>query len=217
MVTTPQRGDINWDVSLNAALNDLQSQVTTNGSSISSLTTTVNTQGGLARPNNHNAVAWTADPATINGGQLTTNGTVILSSLYVTQNASVTKLFWGTTTAGASPVSSQNFVGLYDSTGVRLANVNVDARVTVANTTFTETISASVSPGMYWVGWVFNAGTAPTLFRGPNINAALVNFNLTTATARFATNVTGQTALPSPLVPASNVNSMNSFWAAIAA
>ncbi|MFF5471049.1 hypothetical protein [Streptomyces achromogenes] len=216
MVTKPSRGDINWDVSLNAALDDLQAQATSTSSSVSSLATTVATNGGFPRPANHGAVAWTADPATVNGGQVATNGTVALSALYVTQSVTATKLFWGITTAGATPTAGQNFVGLYDANGNRLATVNVDARISSANTTFQETINVSVSPGMYWAAWVFNAATPPTVFRGPNINAGLVNFNLPVTAARYATGATGQTALPAAISPSANAFAQNSFWAAIA-
>jgi hypothetical protein len=173
---------------------------------------------GIPKPSEHSgAIAWTTDPTTVNGADAATNGTVYLSALYVHKTVTATKLFWGITTPGASPIAGQNFIGLYDATGARLANVGVDARVTTSNGFFTETINVNLKPGLYWVAWVFNASTPPQLMRGPNINNALINFNLAAANLRYATNLTGQTALPSPLVPANNVTTnARSFWAAIA-
>lgn len=171
---------------------------------------------GISRPGEHGAVAWTDRSTVVSGGTTMTIGTVYLSAVYVNRSTTVTKLFWGTTTAGATPTSGQNFIGLYNSAGTLLTSVGVDARVTVANGFFTETISQAVTPGLYWVAWVFNATTTPSVLRGPNINASLLNFNLAASSYAFATNATTQTSLPSTITPGSNVASSISFWAAIA-
>lgn len=170
---------------------------------------------GIAHPREHGAIAWTVDGAAVNGGSAPTSGAICLSALYVSRPVTATKIYWGTTTAGASPVAGQNFVGLYNSAGTQLASVGVDARVTVANGFFNEAISVALTPGTYYVAWLFNATTTPTVLRSPNINGSLVNFNLTASTARFATNGTG-TTLPSTLTMSSNVNSTNPLWTALA-
>jgi len=170
---------------------------------------------GLPGPRSNNAIAWTSDPTAVGGGALVTNGVVYLSALYVPKSTTAVKLWWCTTTAGATPTAGQNFVGLYDASGNRLVTVGIDGRVTVANTLFGETISVPVVAGVYYVAWVFNAATAPNVAHASSINATLLNFNLTVSTARYATNGTGQTSLPATLTMASNANSTQSYWAAI--
>lgn len=165
----------------------------------------------------HGLLGSTADPALVSSGKLAVNGTVYLARLYVRKAATATKLYWGVNTAGVTATAGQNFVGLYDSTGTRLASVGVDARVTTTGV-FTETISAAVTPGYYYVAFVFNASTAPQPYRTPgDLSASLANLNIGSASRyRFATNGTGQTSLPSSLTLGSNSASQAAYWAALA-
>lgn len=174
---------------------------------------------GIATPSSHGAIAWVADPTTVSGTVTLNAGIVFLSALYVARSATATKLFWTVSTAGATPTAGQNFVGLYDSNGNRLANVGVDARVT-ATGMFTETISVALTPGMYWVAWLFNATTPPQLHKvnatALNGTANMLNFNLPTSGLRAAMNGSALTALPSVLTTTSNTAATNATWAAIA-
>jgi len=176
---------------------------------------------GLPRPHNSNnaAIAWTADPVTINGSTApAASGTVYLSALYVSKSITATKLFWGVQTPGlGTPVAGQNFVGIYNSAGTLLQSVNVDGR-TGTNTIFTETISVALTPGMYWIGFVFNATTLPGIIGPAGLLATAINFNDTASTSRWAVNGTGQTSLPATITPASNTGPSISrfYWAALA-
>lgn len=175
---------------------------------------------GLPRPSDHgSAIAWTADPVTINGGTApAASGTVYLSALYVNKTITATKLFWAVTSPGlTTPVAGQNFVGLYNSAGTRLATVNVDGR-TGTNTMFTETISVALTPGLYWVGFVFNATTLPTIAGPAGLLTSATSFNNTASTSRWATAGTAQTTLPTTITPSSNgVPTISRFyWAALA-
>jgi hypothetical protein len=169
---------------------------------------------GITKPSAHSYVAWTFDPANASSGKAGTAGVIYLAALYVQKAATVTKLTWGINTAGATATAGQNFVGLYSSAGTRLASVGVDARVTTTGA-FTETISASVTPGLYYLAFLFNASTMPQVYRGGDLNSTLVNFNLSGASLRFATNSTGQTSLPSSLTLSSNAASQFVYWGAI--
>ena len=175
---------------------------------------------GIPSPQNHNVIAWTDSPTNIaSSGIQPTNGVLSLAAVFVPKSITATKLFWGIATVGATPTSSQNFIGIYDSTGARLANVNVDARVTV-NGFFSETISVALTPGMYYIGWVFNATTGPSIWRtnpaSINGSTSFLNLNLASAASRYGTYGTAQTALPSSLTLASIAAAGNAFWAAIA-
>jgi hypothetical protein len=172
---------------------------------------------GIAQPREHGAIAWTCDPTSVPTGQApAASGTVYLAALYVPRTATATKLFWGINSpAGATPTAGQNFVGIYNQSGTLLTSVNVDARVT-ATGVFTETISVSFAPGMYWVAFLFNATTLPSVYRGDGLTATVVNFNLGATSLRFASNATAQTTLPATIVPANNVAVANAYWVAIA-
>jgi hypothetical protein len=111
-------------------------------------------------------------------------------------------------------VAGQNFVGLYDSSGNRLVSVGVDARV-ASTGLFTETASQALTPGYYWFGMLFNATTAPSVYRSQSLNGTLVNTNLAVSQARWVTNGTGLTALPASITPASNSISQATLYAAI--
>jgi len=220
MVTKPDigQGRDTWGTTLNAALDDLQGQVTANGSSIATNTANVtalqSASTGLVSAAAYGLLGWTHDPASVGTGQLLTNGTLYLSRINVGASGTVTKLFWGINSGGVSPTAGQNFVGLYDSTGTRLVSVGVDARVTSTGL-FTENVSQAVTPGYYWFGMLFNAGTAPQVYRSQSLNATLANTNLSASQARWATNGTGLTALPASITPASNTVSQNALYAAI--
>jgi hypothetical protein len=171
---------------------------------------------GVVAPTNHNLVAWAYDPASsTNTGSLLTNGTVYLTAVYVANTTSVTKIRWFITNAGVSPVAGQNEVGIYNSSGSKLVSANVDSVVASTGSMNTTIGSTAVTAGsLYWVAFVFNAATAPTLTRGTSVD--VMNVGLTASTFRFATNGTSQTVLPASITPASN--SATTFagpWAAI--
>lgn len=171
---------------------------------------------GNAQPRSHGAAAWTFDPAIIGSGKAGTAQTLYLAALYIPRPLTATKLFWGisSATTGSGATAGQNFVGLYDATGARLASVGVDARIGTSGL-FTETISTAITPGQYWVAFLINATTMPAIYRGGDQNATLINFNLGAPAMRYATNGTGLTALPATITPASNVAAQFSYFAAI--
>lgn len=171
---------------------------------------------GVPHPREHGLIAWTDDPGRVSSGKAGTAGTLYLAALYVPRPVTATKLLWGINTAGASPVSGQNFVGLYDSSGTRLASVGVDARITSTGP-FIETISADLTPGLHWVAFLLSATTMPAVYRGADLNATLLNINLaaTPALFRYATNGTALTALPASVTPTANKVAQYSYWAAI--
>lgn len=169
---------------------------------------------GTAEPQNHSLIAWTADPATVSAGQIAIGGTVYLMAMYVPRILTATKILWNITAAAVTATAGQNFVGLYDAAGTRLASVGVDA-VIVTTGNISTTISVAVSPGMYWVAFVFNAATLPTISRNTNV-AGVTNINLTAATSRFGTIGTGQTTLASSITPASiSATGLINYWAAL--
>jgi hypothetical protein len=173
---------------------------------------------GVATPHSHGLVAWAFDPALAGTATAVGAGIVNMSALYIQKSASVTQIYWGTgSTQGATPTAGQNFVGLYNSAGTRLASVSADSNVSAATGIQTNTIpSTNLTPGMYWVAWVFNAATLPSLTRGVSFLQGVQNINLSAAQLRFANlGATTRTSLPTTITPASNAASQVSYWAGI--
>jgi hypothetical protein len=169
------------------------------------------------QPQDHSLISWTFDPADVQAGSLLTNGTVYLSKVYVRNRATLANVYWWVTAVAVTATAGQNEVGLYDSTGARVGATNVDADITSTGLK-TTAVSATLTPGWYWVGMVFNASTAPTLARATNTTGVGtgVNVGLATAGLRFATNATAQTSLPVSVTPASNAaTAFAGPWAAI--
>jgi hypothetical protein len=170
---------------------------------------------GVPTPRDHGAIAWSVAPYAVRADKQVVNGTLYLAALYVPRSTPAAKLFWGINAAGASPVTGQNFVGLYNGAGTQVASVGVDARVATTGP-FGETISVNLVPGIYWFACLFNAATPPHLYIGGDLNPLLVNFNQSGATLAFATNGTGLTALPSTITPSANVSSQFCLFSAVA-
>lgn len=158
-------------------------------------------------PQDHGWKAWSSDPTGATNSSLLTNGTVYLSQIAVRTSTLVSNIVWWVSVAGATPVSSQNFVGLYNSSGTRLATVNVDASISAAGVKTSAITPVTLAAGKYWVAMVFNASTAPTIARASGLTGDGFNGGLTAATLRYATNGTGQTSLASSITPASNASS----------
>lgn len=169
---------------------------------------------GQWNPRNHNLIAWSYDPAVVTNGAAITNGTVYLVGVEVNRSTTAVSIRWGLNSAAISPVANQSFVGLYNSAGTRLATVDVTAKTTVSGV-YSETISVAVTPGLYWIGMVFNAVTQPQPYRAGGLDGGLTNVGLSVSVARYATNGTSATSLPSTITPASNSNHHIAWWVAL--
>lgn len=222
MVTKPQRGDISWDVTLNAALDDLQAQVTANGSSI-----TTNT-GNIAalQPTSFGALesgykAWTFPAEQVSGtGTIPGAGAVTLGKVLVNSAQSVSSVALYVVTAGSGLTSGQNFAGIYNSSGTLVATT-ADLTTAWAGTGWMNHPLTggpySLAQGAYWVAIMSNGTTRPAFGRNAsNLSGALYNGLLTNAALRFATNGTGTTALPSNITPSSNSSLNVPHWFALA-
>jgi hypothetical protein len=174
---------------------------------------------GIVTPANHGLTAWTYDPILAASSSVLTGGVVYLAKIHVALLAAVTKIYWSVATAGATPTSAQNEVGLYDSTGAKLASTNVDSSVASTAGIRTTTIASQslLTGAFYWAAFLFNAATNPALSRSNSVvSSNLVNVGLATAVSRGATYGTAQTALPASLTAASLIPTPNVLWAAVA-
>lgn len=220
MVTTPTRGDINWDVPLNAALNDLQNQVTTNASSITSVAGRVSTleNNGTYQPGDHGFITWSQDPATLrSAGDATTAGVLYLIKVKVPVAGNISNLHVGVVTAGSGLTSGQNLLGLYSNTGTLLATSG-DMTAAFGSTGFKTGVITPVSATVttYYLAVLTNGTTPPVLATGAGHGiASITNANLSTANSRWLTSGTGQTALPGSVTLSSATPNSGSRWGAL--
>ncbi len=174
---------------------------------------------GVFKPSDHGLSAWSYELSTATAGTVLTNGTVYLVRMpALAAGATIAKIYWHVSVVAVSPTAGQNEVGLYaDTGGAPLAVTNVDSVITSTGLkTTTITGQALALAQASYVGFVFNAGTAPSITRASGVAAAggFLNLGLAAASYRYATNVTSQAVLPS-VVMASNAQAPIALWAAI--
>lgn len=158
-----------------------------------------------AQPSDHGLIAWSSDPNYASSTNSTVSGTLYLAAVWLRADATINKLWWIHTTAGATATAGACWAGIYDSAGNRVAQVAIDSQ-TATNGVQSATLGApaSLPAGRYWVALLFNATTAPVVARTAGASVTANNMNLSGATLRFAVNGTGLSTLPATITPASN-------------
>lgn len=171
-------------------------------------------------PLDYGAVAWTDDPATLNGQTTTTPvaGTIYLTKLMVPVACTVTSIWMTVITAGSALTSGQCFAALFSSAGALLQTTADQATAwgTTGNKQMTIT-STPLPAGFCYVGQFQNWGTSAARFHAGSNGVAAINFNLATASSRFATDATNTGRTTS--MPAGGLGTLaasnNALWAAL--
>lgn len=170
-------------------------------------------------PADHGLISWTQDPATCGAGDdATTAGVLYLMKVKVVDRSTVvTNVCLTVSTAGSGLTAAQNLVGLYNSSGTLLSG-SADQTTAFGSSGF-KTIALSsaqtLAVGTYYVGILTNGTTPPRFLRGTSFSASGLNANLTTATSRFLTSGTAQTALPTPVTLGSASTNGVARWAGL--
>jgi hypothetical protein len=167
--------------------------------------------------------AWTYNPLllinTPTGVALPTAGVVFLWKMTVAAAVSVTNIRVNMITAGATLTTGQNFAGLIDSTGAKIATTGDMTTTWTGATGLIDMPLTSgpftVNPPFCWAAFVFNGTTGPSFMRTTNISAAYANGKLTAANTKYGSILTGQTAIPASITPASISTNPQTYWAAI--
>lgn len=163
-------------------------------------------------PYDHGLNSWTHDPGEAGAGVSVVNGTMYVLKQLLRRPAPIDTLWWIVTNGATTPTAGQNWIGVYDSAGTRLAQLDIGAASATAGTKPSAITAQILQPGFYWVALLFNAATPPQLNRagtgesGPNINLAA-------ADRRAAVAGTGLTTLPASFTPGSltTTNSLTLF------
>jgi len=175
-------------------------------------------------PSRHGYVEWNYDPMSIttSGGAAMTSGSVHLLKITAATGGTVNNIIIIIGSGTASLTSGQNFAGIYDSTGARIA-VTADQTaawsVTASSAqviTMALTASATLQAGRdYFVALLANGTTPPLLSVGGGNSVTASNSGLANAVRRFSVNGTG-TSLPTSLTLTSNTSTnARPFWVAL--
>lgn len=175
--------------------------------------------GATYQPSDLSFAAWAYDPVCTLNTSPTTSGTIYLAQVKLRYPTTLTKLSIGVATAASGVTANQNFLGLYNSAGTRVAQTAAGAIDTALASSGILTASLSSSyaaaPGTYWVAFVNNATTPATLGRGSGISLSVSNGGASSGNYRFAVNGTAATALPATITPGSNTAAgAITLWAA---
>lgn len=170
--------------------------------------------------------------ATGTGSAVTTAGLLYLAKIPLTAGTVVNNVWFRIATAASGITTGQNFAGLFNSAGQRVATTADLSTVIGTNTgpiqgALTSAYIVPVS-GDYWMGIFFNAGTTlpvlgcfvnnVTVTTSVAFMGSLTTFGNTVATYPFSVSATtgNTTALPTSITMSSNTaTGAYAFWAAV--
>lgn len=223
-------GTQDWDVPVNAAFTDQDARITANGSSITTLQTTTSThtsqisdlQGATDaldwQADEMGLLGWAFDPAVSSQGSntLLVSGVISYIKIPLRKAATISNAVILITSVGATLTAGQNLVGLFDSTGNRVAITADQATAWVSGGVGTKTIPFTTpfvaTPGFYYLGVMSNGTTPISIFRGNTGSTSVINMG---GSARYVESAGGQTALPASFTPGSSTSSTVARWGGI--
>lgn len=173
-------------------------------------------------PSGQNLLAWSTDPATAAGGVATSAGALYTVRIVLPAAATITKLWVVLTAAGGTLTSGQNFLGLYNAAGSKVAATGDQTTAFASAGPLGAALTGSyvAAAGNYWVGVLCNGGTPITLASTSGIAAGATAIGNTGQVAangyRYGFAATGQTTLPASFDPTTIIpNITANFWAAV--
>lgn len=164
-------------------------------------------------------LAWNYDceECTATGAGANVSGTIYLHKIYFAQGQTISNLAVGVQTAGSTLTAGQNLIGIYNSSGTRVAQ-SADQSGSWTSTGFKSiamTASYTVNTAGYHYIAILAVGTTPPAFyQNANAPSALFNGNTAAGTFRHCTGGTGQTSLPASITLGSTTSSAFNSWAA---
>lgn len=182
-------------------------------------------------PRENYLLGWTAPPEYMSADNPPTPGELYLQRIVVPAAGSITKVYAFVVNAGSGMTAGENWVGLYDSNGNRLAtSADVSAVWTATHVAQIAVPSTPVTPGSpIYVAALFNGTTMPSLAGGgqqywdlPNIGAGVPNWGSPTPPYtqapnhwRYMSYSDSLTALPAT-VALSSASPDKAFWFGVA-
>lgn len=165
-------------------------------------------------------LSWNYDPQAATSSNSLTAGTIFLHKIWL-PSGTITNIGFGVNNTPSGLTSGQNFAGIYNLSGTRLAQT-ADQTTNWAGTGPTFKTCALSSPltvataGFHYVALLCNAST--TVAAGASSNSTQQYFNGNTSAGSFrhcTFNTGGQTTLPSTIALASTSSTGASIWVTV--
>lgn len=231
MTYTPiPRGSTDWDVPVNAAFTDQDTRITDNAGNIAANTSDLSSQNSriqniealgaeLSQLYGYAAVAF--DPVVALNSLAMPLGQIQMVRVDLIRDATISTITQCVVGTGTTLTAGQNFAGIYNASGVRLAQTA--DQTTAWGTTGTKDMALTapvfLPAGTYYVAYLVNAAASPTFLRIVNAGAlsGFINHNFTVSNGRFTTvGATGSaTSLPASIDLSTRAFSITSWWAGL--
>lgn len=168
-------------------------------------------------PSDHAYIAWVYDPVFTSGSGTVNSSGLYLSAMYIRATTTISNIVIYIFTAGATLTTGENFVGLYNQSGVLLSG-SADQTTTFTGTgakTIPLTTPQTVGPGLYWAAVLANGTTGPALARANTNITAMMDIGLGANAYRFGLLAGAGTTLPASFTPSSLTIPGAPFWMAV--
>lgn len=219
------KGTQNWDVNVNAAFVDLQNQTNNNLVTLtnadSALDARIDVLENPVQPfTRFGFVGWNYDP--VIGSAVTGPGTdqqLYMLEVQLPNDATVTNVNLGIGVAGSGFTANRNFVGIYNTAGTLLMGSADQATTWSSAGLAVSPLSSPIAlaAGTYFVGFMMQATTKPTLLRTSSTAnlGNVLNANQSAEEFRFSTDGTGLTALPASVNMTTRLALATAWWVAL--
>ena len=168
------------------------------------------------QPSDNNLLMAAWDPGVSPANTQLTAGVLYLVRLTARDDVTVSTLWWNVFTAGSGS-SHGSFSGIYDASGALVAkSSDIGSSLTTAGPV---AVTLAASYAMFrgqsvWAAILSNLATAqPSLAKGTGGQVLAEAGGLQVSQARFATNGSGLTTLPTAITPSRNTFTAQTLWA----
>ncbi len=216
-------GTLNWDVPVNSQFTQDDTRLNSVDGTLSFINAVLIQMGinitalqkNVPGPTDQGLKTWSFDPMAAISTLTPTTGQLLLARVPVIANISPVFCYYHVGTGGTGLTAGQNFLALYDSAGTRVA-VSTDQTTNFGTSGVKVAgLSASLTPGNYWVAFLANGTSAPTL-RGVSSTGGVGNTGTGASTSRFGTIGAAQTVTPTSFSTSSIAADIRSIWVALA-
>jgi molybdopterin-binding protein len=167
-------------------------------------------------PDDRGMLGWAFPPFAAVQQNAIATGVLHLSRIDVHTATTISNIVTSIAVAGVTLTAGQNYLGLYNSSGVLVAQtVDQTAAWGSAGNKTTAITPYVAAAGFYWVAHLSNGTTAPQFLRTFNNPSGLNNVGSVTATSFSATSGAALTALPASFTPGAITPNVVTYWAGI--
>ena len=202
-------GSLNWGAPVNNAFTSQDARIS-------------NREAGSFTPDQHALLSWNFDPSMAPANDILTSGEVRMIKMpSFAKDVTISSIALFVAAVAVTPVAGQNFAGIYNAAGTRLAQTaDLSTPYTVAGFSLQPLTASILMPAntSFWVAFLSNAATNVSLAAGLSVSVRgpLVNANLTAANFRYSLGPSAQTTLPASITMASRTTLPRSPWAGVA-